>query len=76
MSKLVKLFFVIGLLSSVAGCECGVWTIDDITITITISGHNGKVTSANKLFSQRSSNNKIEQNVSKYQRYLSDQQNK
>ena len=52
--------FVIGLLSSVAvQCvECGVWSIDDITITITITGHNRKVTSANKLFSQRSSNNK------------------
>ena len=70
--------FVIGLLSSVAvQCvECGVWSIDDITITITITGHNRKVTSANKLFSQRSSNNKIGQNVTKYPRYLSDQQNK
>ena len=39
--------------------ESGVWSIDDITITITITGiapHNSKVTPADKLFNQSSSN--------------------
>ena len=60
---LERLVFVIGLsIVEFSGWQCGVWSVEywwhNNYYHYYWSGHNGKVTSANKLFSQRSSNNK------------------